>query len=307
MKKIFFILITTLFIFPEFWVNDKPLYLVYKGRSYFPIVQTIDPQHLEQSERIYPNFKDLNAGDVEVVVWPFISWGMNESDFQLPSYPSAPDGRHLLGTDDRGRDLLARLIYAVRMSVLFSFISVFVLIVLSVGVGVGASFCSSRFDFALSGTMDIFESIPQWMVFLLVSVYWGQKPWVLGALFVIFNWTTLALLAKSQTQKVWKSAFIEATLATGSSYSHTIVYHILPHIIPSQLILVPKLMLQLILLQVGLGFLGFGFSASSADFGEILSQSERYLETSWWLTLYPCALITLLLAGLYSLQQRYEV
>ncbi len=276
--------------FSEFIANSKPLFMTVEGKAYFPVLQNITPVDLGISTGEFTvDFRKFSEEHAErgFFIWPLIRFDPNESDRSLSRYPSAPDKNHWLGTDDRGRDVLVRLIYGLRNSLLFA-ISVWILSYM-IGIMAGAvqGYYGGKIDFAFQRFIEIFNGIPY--LFLLIILVSMLKPgmWLLILINVVFGWIGISYYVRVEFLRLRKLEFTEAARALGVGKWSLFLKHYLPNSLTPVITFSPFALTSSITALAGLDYLGFGLAPPSASWGELLNQAMKHFDHAWWLAVFP--------------------
>ncbi len=284
----------------ELWCNSRPIVLSYKGKLYFPILQDLTADTFGQMDRAIPDYRELRATKsvTEFAIWPLNEWSPYESNLTVDRYPGAPSRSNWLGTDDRGRDVLARLLYGARITIFFA-IAVWlgcVLLALLVGGFSGAR--GGWTDILVQRFIEMFSSVPQFFVLLfLVSLFTASLK-VLILVSVFFGWVGLSLYIRAEVLKIKQLEFVEAARGYGASEWQILVRHLLPNSLGPVFTLAPFMIIANFSELLALDFLGLGLPAPTASWGEMLVQGQRYMSSAWWLALFPALAVLVVLLSL---------
>jgi microcin C transport system permease protein len=285
------LLLGTLFVTSlgaEWLANDRPLLLRRQGRLYWPVLTGYDPRELGQTGTFVVDWRRVTAGlgPGEWALWPPIPWGPFESDEALADFPAPPDGRHWLGTDDKGRDLLVRLIYGFRLSMVFA-LSVW-LLSFTLGVGMGAlqGYFGGRIDFYGQRFTEIWSSIPVFFLILILIALFAPSVALLIALYSLFGWTHIAQYQRAEFLALRRRDFVEAARALGASPWRIIFRHILPNALTPLVTFTPFAIAGGITGIAALDYLGFGVQPPTPSWGELLRQALAHFSSAWWIATY---------------------
>jgi microcin C transport system permease protein len=284
----------------SFWANDRPLYIYYKGQHYFPFINSYSAQDLGIKNAMVVDYKNLELSKNDKVIWPVINWGPNETNIKVDSFPSSPTTENLLGTDNRGRDVLTRLLYGFRYSMIFSFSVWFFSISLGIIFGGVMGYLGGLTDFLGQRVVEIISTVPQFFLLLIiVSIF---EPTLIWLVFIsaLFGWIPLSYYVRGEFLKNRKKDFVESAQAMGSSHTRIIFKHILPNSLTPLITYTPFILASNIVALAGLDFLGFGLTPPTPSWGELLNQAKQYFTVAWWLAVYPSLFLflTLSLLGL---------
>ncbi len=276
---LFVIMLVLIAIFESFLAGNKPLVLVDKGRYYFPAV--VD--HLE-FRGVNMRKRYLDDPD-SFAIFPPVKYSPTESDFF--SVLSPPGNGHFLGTDDRGRDVLSRMIHGVRISLSIGVVAVGIAIAIGTVLGAMAGYYGGWIDFVISRLIEVMITFP--VFFLILTILAFTEPSIYNIMIVIgiTGWTGVARLLRGEFLKLRRISYVEAASALGSSDWRVILKHMLPNAIAPLLVSATFGVAGAILVESSLSFLGFGVTPPEPSWGEILSQSQKYVDFAWWLVLFP--------------------
>lgn len=289
----------------ELWVNDKPLIIYYQNEYYYPVFffysgETFGEDYVAEAQykelRDRPVFRDNSDN---MMLFPFIPYGYNESDDQLASPPpTAPDASHWLGTDDRGRDLLARLIYGYRVSMTFALIILVLTTIIGVFFGALQGFFGGLVDLLVQRIIEILIALPFLHIVILLAAVLSPSIGLLIGIFTIFRWFGLAYLIRAEFLRARKKEYVEAARSIGVQNFAIMMRHILPNTITPIITVAPFAISVAIMMLSSLDYLGFGVPPPTASWGEILSQATANID-SYHLSVFPFAFLvfTLLLVN----------
>lgn len=278
----------TLSLFAEVLANDRPLVLRYRGGYYFPVFRDYRPAVFGQRETFVVDYRALGAaaGRGDRAWWPPIRWGPFESDSSLASFPAPPGAGHWLGSDDKGRDLLVRLIYGFRLSMVFA-LSVW-LLSFAIGVTAGAvqGYFGGRIDFFGQRLSEIWAAVPVFFLILTLIAIFTPTLWLLIGIFAAFGWTTIAQYQRAEFLNLRRRDFVEAARALGSSHFRIMVRHILPNALTPLVTFTPFTIAGGITSIAALDYLGFGVPPPTPSWGELLRQALSHFTSAWWIATF---------------------
>lgn len=202
-------------------------------------------------------------------------------------------GLHLLGTDQLGRDLLARLIFGARISLGVSFLTIIVSSLIGVTLGLIAGYKGGRVDDLIMRIVDIQMGFPQMLLALIVIYAAGPSVLNLVLVLALTRWMAIARVTRATTLSLSQSLFVEAAQSLGASHLRVVVAHILPNLTSTLLILVSLEFGRVMLSEAGLSFLGMGIQPPDASWGLMLAQGRAYIGSAWWLVTFPGLAIAL--------------
>jgi peptide/nickel transport system permease protein len=209
-----------------------------------------------------------------------------------------PGPEHRLGTDDLGRDVLSRLLYAGRMSLTLALGVAALTVVIGGVLGALAGFFGGRVDGAVSAAIDTLLSIPALALAMVVSAFVDLTVWRLIFLLALVSWPTVARLVRGQVLSLKEQAFAEASRAIGASALRTLFRHILPNTLTPVIVAGTLLVAYAILIESALSFLGFGLPPPTATWGGMLNDAQPYYREAPWLAVFPGLAITLVVASI---------
>ena len=305
-----FLLLFVVSLFAEFIANDRPLYISYAGKSYFPIFVTYPETTFGGDFETATDYRDpfvqkLISDKGGSMVWPPIrySYGTHNLDLPTPA-PSPPTwmlsqaqcrtvaerkGLHgcrdleynWLGTDDEGRDVLARLIYGFRVSVLFGLILTIVSSIIGVAAGAVQGYFGGWTDLLFQRFLEIWTSVPELYLLLIISSVLVPGFFVLLGILLLFSWTRLVGLVRAEFLRGRNFEYIQAARALGVSNAVIIFRHLLPNAMVATMTFLPFIMSSSVMTLTALDFLGFGLPPGSPSLGELLSQGKANVQAPW--------------------------
>ncbi len=256
--------------------NDKPYLYVSDGKAFFPILFD------------YPELGDTNFRDEAArafVLMPPVPY--TSSEYDLDAIVMPPSARHILGTDEQGRDLAARMIHGTRVSILVGFIAVFIYVTMGVVIGAIAGYYGGVVDMLVSRFIEIIICFPTFFLILTILALVG--PSLVNVMLVIgvTGWTGIARIVRGEFLKIREMEFVQAARALGARDRTIIFRHMLPNALAPVLVSATFGIASTILIESSLSFLGFGVQPPTPSWGDILSQSRDFMDFAWWLTLVP--------------------
>lgn len=266
-----------------FLAGDIPIYLHKDGKTYlFPNVITYGDL---QAENLYNNFDRWRPGEGDRAFYPPIPYGPLRQS--LSERLQAPNAQHWLGTDDRGRDVLSRMIWGARISMAVGFVAVGIAVFIGIILGALAGYYRGAVDAIILRLIEIVICVPAF--FLIITVMALLEPSIFNIMIVIglTGWTGIARLVRGEFLKQRSMDYAVAARATGLRDSRIIFRHILPNALSPVFVSATFGVAGAILTESALSFLGFGVPPPTASWGEILKQSQSYVTFAWWLVLFP--------------------
>ncbi len=278
----------------EFLANNKPIVVRYNGHYFFPTFRYIPGTEFGTSSAAEPDYRRLKRQFQEsrsdnFVLMPPIPYGPTEALLDLPGYPPHPPSRqHPLGTDDRGRDVLVRLLYGFRISMSFALQVTSLSLVTGVAVGALQGYYGGRCDLIVQRLIEIWSTIPTlYLVILISSIFEPGYPWLV-AILTLFGWMGMTYYIRGELYRERSKDYVQAARAIGAGDAAIIFKHILPNSLVPVLSLTPFMLVRNIFALTALDFLGFGLPAPTPSWGELMSQGMANI-SSYWLSLSPIA------------------
>ncbi len=282
----------------EFWANSKPIVMKYQGSVYFPVAKTYHPSEFGQDGMI-TDYRALPLKeDGNWAVWPPIKWDPYESNNAISTFPSEPTRENLLGTDDRGRDVFARLIYGFRFSMSFA-IAVW-LLAFTVGTAAGAvmGYWGGKVDLFGQRVVEIFDSLPYLLMLLALIAMLGASLELLVGFAVFLGWMRISNYMRAEFLRLRKREFVEAAKAQGVGTFRVLFRHILPNGLGPLITFSPTEISANIVTLAILDYLGMGLPPPTPSWGELLQQAQNSFTIAWWLAVFPSLAMILSLTSL---------
>jgi microcin C transport system permease protein len=273
-------------LFAEFIANDRPLLVSYEGQYYFPVF--IDyPETTFGGE--FPTAADYRDPFVQQhirehgrMIWPLIPFSYKTINYDLPSpAPSAPDAVDWIGTDDQGRDVMARLIYGFRISVLFGLVLTILSSIIGVTAGAIQGYYGGLTDLFFQRFIEVWSGLPVLYILIILSAIVQPNFWWLLGIMLLFSWMSLVDLVRAEFLRARNFDYVRAARALGVSNPVIIWRHVLPNAMVATLTFMPFILNGSITTLTSLDFLGFGLPAGSPSLGELLAQGKNNLQAPW--------------------------
>lgn len=277
------ILLGLIAIFAPFVAEEKPIYMVYDGTTYW------FPNVIDYDDLLYFRFDLWEPGEGESAIRPLVPYPPQRTSLRDTLKP--PSAEHWLGTDDTGRDLLSRLIWGTRVSMSIGFVSVGISMVVGVIIGAAAGYYRGWIDGLAQRFIEVMLCFPALILILSVRVFLPPHIFFVMLVLGLTRWPDIARLVRGEFLKLRDSDFAVAARASGFNDGRIIFRHLLPNAMAPVLVAATFGIAGAILIESALSFLGFGVAPPTASWGESLSQAKRYIESAWWLVVYPGAMI----------------
>ncbi len=310
---IIFAVLFGLSLFAEFIANDKPILVKFRGDFYAPIFQFYPETDFGgdfQTEAIYRDpevqclidsggleecfddpegiIEEIQAGTFEAegfergwAIWPLIPYSFNTSVDRPGAAPLPPNGQNLLGTDDTKRDVLARVIYGFRLSILFTLIVTGVASLIGIFAGAIQGFFGGWLDLVFQRIIEIWSATPSLYVIIIMFAILGRSFWLLVALMILFSWTGLVGVVRAEFLRARNLEYVRAAKALGVGNMTIMFRHMLPNAMVATLTFMPFIVTGTIGGLASLDFLGFGLPSSAPSLGELTLQAKQNLQAPW--------------------------
>jgi peptide/nickel transport system permease protein len=216
--------------------------------------------------------------------------------------PRPPNGEFLLGTDDLGRDILVRIAYGARISLLVGVVATALTVAIGVVVGLAAGFLGGVVDTVLARLIDVVLSVPFLLVAIALVSITGPSLTVTVLVIGFFSWASVARIVRGQVLSLREREFVEAARSLGSSDTRIMFVDILPNVLAPVIVYASLLIPVVIVVEATLSFLGLGLPPPTADWGGMISEAQNYYTTAWWFVVFPGAalLVTTLAFNLFG-------
>jgi microcin C transport system permease protein len=305
-----FLILFILSLGAEFIANDKPFFISFDGKWYVPAVQTYSETAFGgdfETEADYrdPFLKDLIEKKGGYMIWPLIRYSYNTHNLDLPTPAPSPPTWTLteeqcktvaerkglsgcrdleynwLGTDDQGRDVVARIIYGFRISVLFGLTLSLISSVVGVAAGAVQGFFGGWTDLLFQRFIEIWTSIPALYLLLIISSVLVPGFFVLLGILLLFSWVALVGLVRAEFLRARNFEYVQAARALGVSNAVLMFRHLLPNAMVATLTFLPFILSGSVMTLTALDFLGFGLPPGSPSLGEMLAQGKSNVQAPW--------------------------
>ena len=270
----------------EFIANDKPIVVYYEGGFYMPIFraypETIFGGEFETEADYRDPYVANKIDGAGWMIWPLVPYSYRTVAWDLPvPAPSPPDSQHWLGTDDQARDVVARVIYGFRISVLFGFILTIVSAIIGVAAGAVQGYFGGWVDLLAQRFMEIWAGLPTlYLLIILASIVEPNFWWLLGLL-LLFSWMGFVGVVRAEFLRARNFDYVRAARALGLNDRMIIFRHVLPNAMVATLTFMPFTLAGSVTVLTSLDFLGIGLPPGSASLGELLAQGKANLQAPW--------------------------
>ncbi|WP_372605181.1 ABC transporter permease [Actibacterium sp.] len=308
-----FALLFGLSLFAEVLANDKPIFVRYRGETFVPIYNFYPETAFGGDLRTEAVYRDIEVqclivtGGIEdcwdtpealiedaadgvidgeaiekgKILWPPIPYSYSTVNDIGGTAPSMPDKAHLLGTDDTARDVLARVIYGFRLSILFTLIVTSIASVIGIAAGAVQGYFGGWVDLIFQRVIEIWSSTPQLYIIIILFAILGRSFWLLVFLMALFGWPSLVGVVRAEFLRARNFEYVRAARALGVSNTTIMFRHMLPNAMVATLTMLPFIITGTIGSLAALDFLGFGLPSSAPSLGELTLQAKQNLQAPW--------------------------
>ena len=301
-------------LFAELIANDKPLVVSYRGQLHFPIARFYPERAFggdfateavyrdaevqclivsggqeacfDDPEAVMAKARDQGTVDGQPIergwiIWPPIPFSYNTVNDIQGTAPSAPDRIHWLGTDDTARDVLARVIYGFRLSILFAMAVTAATTVIGIASGAVQGYFGGWIDLTFQRAIEIWGATPSLYIIIIVGAIWQMNFWLLVLLMTAFGWTALVGVVRAEFLRARNFEYVRAARALGVSNGKIMFRHVLPNAMVATVTMLPFIITGTIGSLAALDFLGFGLPSSYPSLGELTQQAKDNLQAPW--------------------------
>jgi microcin C transport system permease protein len=305
-----FLILFFISLFAEFIANDRPFMILMDGKVYFPAIisypETAFGGEFETAADYRdPYLKNLIAKKAGTVIWPLVRYSYDTHNLDLPTPAPSPPTWQLsdaqckavvekkklsgcrdleynwFGTDDQGRDVVARLIYGFRISVLFGLTLTIVSSIIGVAAGAVQGYFGGWTDLLFQRVIEIWTSVPSLYLLLIISSVLVPGFFVLLGILLLFSWVSLVGLVRAEFLRGRNFEYIQAARALGVSNATIMFRHLLPNAMVATMTFLPFILSSSVMTLTALDFLGFGLPPGSPSLGELLSQGKANIQAPW--------------------------
>jgi microcin C transport system permease protein len=314
-----FIALFLLTLFAEFIANDKPLLIKFNNKFYFPIIKSypettfggvFETEADYRDKAVQELIKQDENKDGFMIFSPIpFSYDTINYEIKTPA-PSKPTMQNLLGVDDNGRDVLARIIYGTRISLIFGLVLAFFSVIIGIFIGAIQGYFGGFLDIILQRFIEIWSNMPTLFLLIILSSILEPGFFILLFLMLLFSWMSLVSYVRAEFLRLRNFEFVEASRAIGASNKRIIFRHILPNASPVIIANIPFIISGSIVTLTSLDFLGLGMPIGSPSLGELLAQGKNNI-MAYHLGLSGFIVITIILSLLVfigeALREAFDV
>jgi microcin C transport system permease protein len=270
----------------EVIANDRPLLVRYDGAFYVPVLRAYPETAFGGDFETEADYRDPFVREAIAAkgwsIWPPIPFGQSSvnKDLGVP-FPAPPSATHWLGTDDQGRDVVARLVYGFRISVLFGLTLTIVSSVIGVAVGALQGYFGGWVDLSVQRFLEIWGGMPVLYLLIILSAFIQPSFWWLLALLLLFSWMALVDVVRAEFLRARNFDYVRAARALGAGDVSIMFRHVLPNAMVATLSMMPFILSGSMVQLSSLDFLGFGLPPGSPSLGEMITQGKNNLQAPW--------------------------
>ncbi|MDC0073954.1 ABC transporter permease [Alphaproteobacteria bacterium] len=284
-----FIILTFLFVtslLANIIANDKPIAVFFDGKIITPIIISYSEEYFGGDFKTEADYRDPYVkeliNDKGWMIWPLIPFSYDTINYELKSpAPSPPDRKNWLGTDDQGRDVLARLIYGFRISMLFGLTLTIFSSIIGIFAGAIQGYFGGWLDLFLQRLIEVWESIPLLYLLIILAAIIIPGFWSLLFILLFFSWMSLVGVVRAEFLRARNFDYVRAAKALGVGNFKLMYKHLLPNAMVATITFLPFILAGSITSLTALDFLGFGLPPGSPSLGEMLQQGKSNLQAPW--------------------------
>tara|TARA_Y100000589_G_scaffold321219_1_gene352261 strand:+ start:1131 stop:2165 length:1035 start_codon:yes stop_codon:yes gene_type:complete len=277
-------------LFAEVFSNDKPIIFSFDSKIFIPLITEYPETDFggdfeTPADYLDPYIVELLENDSDWGIYPINRYSFNTINYFSPfPNPAPPSSVNLLGTDDRGRDVLARLIYGFRVSVLFGISLTIIGVVIGVLMGAIQGYFAGKTDLFIQRFIEVWGAIPELYLLIILASIFEPGLLILLAILSLFGWMGLSDYVRAEFLRNRNLEYVMAAKAIGLTSRKIITRHVLPNSLTPVIAFLPFRMSGAILALTSLDFLGLGVPSSTPSLGELLAQGKANLD-AWWISL----------------------
>ncbi|MBI3443986.1 MAG: ABC transporter permease [Magnetospirillum sp.] len=270
----------------ELVANDRPILVSYDGALYAPMVKDYPEITFGGDFLTYTDYRDpyITAKIAEHgwALWPLVRFDYRAINYDpLVKHPAPPSAENPLGTDDQGRDVAARLIYGLRLSIVFGLALTVVSTIIGVAAGAVQGYFGGKIDLAFQRFLEIWGGLPEFLILIIIASIIKPGFWTLLLVLVLFSWTNLVGVVRAEFLRARNFDYVRAARTLGMSDRRIMVRHVLPNAMVATVTFMPFILNSSIVSLTALDFLGLGLPPGSASLGDLLRQGKENLQAPW--------------------------
>jgi len=281
-----FMVLFMISLFADFIANESPIMVRYQNQNYFPIFTSYSELEFGGEFDLAADYRDPFLADIIEadgwMIWPLIRFNYRTINYNLPSpAPSPPTWENWLGTDDRGRDVVARLLYGFRISVIFGFALTLLSSVVGITLGVIQGFYGGKVDLLGQRMIEVWASMPSFFILIIVASLVQPTFFILLAILLLFSWMSLVGFVRAESLRARNFEYVQAARALGLNNTAIMFRHVLPNALVATVTFLPFILAGSVTTLTSLDFLGFGLPPGSPSLGEMVNQGKTNLRAPW--------------------------
>jgi microcin C transport system permease protein len=273
-------------LFANLLANDRPLLVKFKEHYYTPVLRDYPETAYGGDFETEADYRDpyvqklINAHGW--ALWPPVRFSYRTINYDLPTpAPSPPDRVNWLGTDDQGRDVVARIVYGFRISVVFGLLLTAAGSAIGIFAGAVQGYYGGKLDITMQRVLEVWQSVPSLYILIIFASIFVPGFWTLLLILLLFSWTHLVDLVRAEFLRTRNFDYVRAASALGVSNIRIILRHVLPNATIATVTMMPFILTGSITALTALDFLGLGLPPGSASLGELLKQGKDNLQAPW--------------------------
>lgn len=271
----------------ELWANSHPHIVKYRGEIYFPLFKDYHPTIFGREDIYVMDYRSLEIGEGDWAVWPIIQWDAYESNKSVDTYPSPPSKVNWIGTDESGRDVMTRLLYGFRYTMMFAIGAWLVAYLIGITLGSLMGYAGGKVDLVGQRLVEVVESTPiLLMLITMISIFTPSLP-LLIVFYSLFAWTGISAYMRAQFLSLRKREYVEAAKALGANHGRIIGKHILPNGLTPIITFSPFVISGNVYTLSFLDYLGLGLTPPTPSWGELMAQAQKWFTIAEWLVWGP--------------------
>lgn len=273
-------------LFSELIANDKPILVRYDGNFYTPFLVSYPETDFGGDFEVEADYRDPFVRDLILekgwIIWPLIPFDYTTINYDLPvPAPAPPSSVNWLGTDDSGRDVVARVLYGFRISCLFGFTLTIISAVIGVAAGAVQGFYGGKIDLFFQRFIEVWGSMPTLFMLIILASVVQPSFWILMGFLLLFSWMGFVGVVRAEFLRARNFEYVMAARALGMNDARIIVRHVLPNAMVATMTLMPFVLSGSVTTLTSLDFLGFGLPPGSPSLGELLAQGKANIQAPW--------------------------
>lgn len=270
----------------ELLANDRPLLLAYDGAFYVPVLQDYPETTFGGDFETATEYRDTYVrGLIEQkgwMIWPPVPFSYDTVNYDLTTpAPAPPAADNWLGTDDQGRDVVARVVYGFRLSVLFGLALTIVSSAIGILAGAVQGYYGGWVDLGLQRFIEIWSSLPSLYILIIFSSLFVPGFWTLLLILLLFSWVSLVDVVRAEFLRARNFDYVRAARALGVPDPVIMIRHVLPNAMVATMTMMPFILTGSITALTSLDFLGLGLPPGSPSLGELLAQGKNNIQAPW--------------------------